>query len=105
MLITRGNLNYPSRLLDGAVRTRGGEFDVLQQDDRVIVHDTATAVASVLDPSTVTLLGDAVLPVAAGRLQFSIATPPTDGFTASISGGRLEVSASAYVERGAAADF
>lgn len=34
-----GRLNYPSRLLDGAARTRSADFDVLQNGGDVVVQD------------------------------------------------------------------
>ena len=60
-----GHLNFPSRELDGAVRARPGEFDVLQAGDNVLVHDTTAGTLSPVDPALLTIIGDAALPAGA----------------------------------------
>jgi len=57
-----GHLNYPSRLLDGALRTRTPQYDVLQDGDRVAVVDSANATVTVVDPAAVALGEDLALP-------------------------------------------
>ncbi|MEZ3160515.1 Ig-like domain-containing protein [Microbacterium sp. BWT-B31] len=60
-----GHLNYPSRLLDGAVRTRAGSFDVLQDADRVLVLDESAGALTPVDPARIELTGDTALPASA----------------------------------------
>ncbi|GAB3156976.1 Ig-like domain-containing protein [Microbacterium neimengense] len=57
-----GHLNHPSRLLDGAVRTRAGEFDVLQDGATVLVADTTNATLTAIDPATVALASPVTVP-------------------------------------------
>lgn len=57
-----GHLNYPSRLLDGALRTTAPDYDVLQDGDRVVVFDRANAVLAPIDPATNELTGQQALP-------------------------------------------
>jgi len=57
-----GHLNHPSQLLDSALRTVTSQFDVLQDEDRVLVHDAANNVVSRVDPALVALERDIVLP-------------------------------------------
>ncbi|MBS1906134.1 MAG: cadherin-like domain-containing protein, partial [Actinobacteria bacterium] len=57
-----GHLNYPSRLLDGALRTTVPDYDVLQDGDRVLVDDRASGVLSPIDPATSTFAGQQALP-------------------------------------------
>ena len=60
-----GHLNYPSRLLDGAVRTRAADFDLLQSADTVAVVDRVNSTLTTVDPATVALGTDTVLPAGA----------------------------------------
>ena len=48
-------LNYPSRQVDGAIRTASDGFDVTQSADDVLVPDTAASTVSAVDPTTVSL--------------------------------------------------
>lgn len=48
-------LNYPSRQVDGAIRTASDSFDVTQSADSVLVPDTAASTVSTVDPTTVSL--------------------------------------------------
>ena len=48
-------LNYPSRQVDGAIRTASDSFDVTQSADHVLVPDTAASTVSTVDPTTVSL--------------------------------------------------
>ena len=57
-----GHLNYPSRLLDGAVRTAAPDFDVLQGGDRILVVDRAGGTVTAVDPATAGFTGDQTLP-------------------------------------------
>ncbi|GAB6859518.1 Ig-like domain-containing protein [Microbacterium xylanilyticum] len=57
-----GHLNYPSRLLDGALRTTAPDYDVLQDGDRVVVFDRANAVLAPIDPATNEFTGQQALP-------------------------------------------
>lgn len=57
-----GHLNHPSRLLDGAVRTRAGSSDVLQDEDRVLVVDNAGGTVTPVDPASVTLGAQTTVP-------------------------------------------
>nr|WP_307486366.1 Ig-like domain-containing protein [Microbacterium trichothecenolyticum] len=57
-----GHLNYPSRLLDGALRTRAPQYDVLQDGDRVAVFDSANSTLTTVDPAAVALGQDLALP-------------------------------------------
>lgn len=57
-----GHVNYPSRLLDGAVRARVGDFDVLQNESSVLVHDSTNNTLVPIDPATVKMAGATDLP-------------------------------------------
>ncbi|CAM2839935.1 Ig-like domain-containing protein [Actinomyces slackii] len=46
-------LNYPSREVDGAIRTASATFDVTQDAENVLVPDSADATVSTVDPSQV----------------------------------------------------
>ena len=54
-------LNYPSRQVDGAIRTASDSFDVTQNADHVLVPDTAASTVSTVDPTTVSLSAGAPL--------------------------------------------
>ncbi|PPF50702.1 Ig-like domain-containing protein [Rathayibacter sp. AY1A1] len=54
-----GRLNYPSEVLDAALRTQGTSFDVAQEAGTVVVHDQSNATVSLVDTSSVAL-GEAV---------------------------------------------
>lgn len=58
-----GHLNHPSQVLDGAVRTSTSQFDVLQDEGDVLVHDWANNVVSVVDPATMASATDVALPL------------------------------------------
>ncbi|SEQ81267.1 Ig-like domain-containing protein [Arthrobacter sp. OV608] len=60
-----GHLNFPSRVLDAGLRTKAPQYDVLQQGDTVLVHDSANATLTQIDPARVTLLGSGSLPAGA----------------------------------------
>ncbi|MBN9224032.1 MAG: hypothetical protein ABS63_06435 [Microbacterium sp. SCN 70-27] len=60
-----GHLNHPARVLDGAVRTRSAEFDVLQAGGDVIVHDEATGAITPVDPAAVSFGSDVAAPAGA----------------------------------------
>lgn len=57
-----GHLNYPSRILDGATRTRPGEFDLLQQANTILIHNTTDNALTVVDPAAIALGAEAALP-------------------------------------------
>ncbi|MGC0369901.1 hypothetical protein RKD05_002153 [Microbacterium sp. SLBN-111] len=71
-----GHLNYPSRLLDGALRTRAADFDILQDGDTVGVVDAVNSTLTLVDPASVALGNDATLPeksvVALGGTTFAV---------------------------------
>ena len=67
-------LNYPSRQVDGAIRTASDSFDVTQSADHVLVPDTAASSVSTVDPTTVSL---------------SAGTPLTSGVTVSQGADRV----------------
>lgn len=48
-------LNYPSRQVDGAIRTTTSTFDVTQSENDVLVPDTAVGAVSAVNPTTVSL--------------------------------------------------
>ncbi|MFZ1410598.1 MAG: hypothetical protein WAS07_04015, partial [Micropruina sp.] len=56
-----GHLNYPSRVLDGALRTRTAEFDLFQDGNDVLTYDSQIGTLTQLDPATVAFLGDGSL--------------------------------------------
>ncbi|MDO5682459.1 MAG: Ig-like domain-containing protein [Propionibacteriaceae bacterium] len=49
------HLNYPSRSLDGGVRTASTEFDVTQRGNDVLLHDRASGSLAPIDPANLTL--------------------------------------------------
>lgn len=57
-----GHLNYPSRLLDGALRTRAADFDVLQDGGTVAVVDRVNSTIALVDPGQVALGNDTTIP-------------------------------------------
>ncbi|MDQ4213462.1 Ig-like domain-containing protein [Microbacterium sp. ASV81] len=57
-----GHLNYPSRLLDGALRTTAPDYDVLQDGNRVVVVDRANGVLSPIDPASNQFTGQQAMP-------------------------------------------
>jgi hypothetical protein len=71
-----GHLNYPSRLLDGALRTRAADFDILQDGDTVGVVDAVNSTLTLVDPASVALGNDTTLPeksaVALGGTTFAV---------------------------------
>lgn len=56
-----GHLNYPSRTLDGAVRTGSGEFDVSQSANTVILHDGGVARAANINTADLTVSSGATV--------------------------------------------
>lgn len=54
-------LNYPSRQVDGAIRTASATFDVTQNADDVLVSDSSTSSLSRVNPTTVSLATGASL--------------------------------------------
>lgn len=60
-----GHLNFPSRVLDSGLRTKAPQYNILQQGDTVLVHDSANSTLTQIDPARVTLLGSGSLPAGA----------------------------------------
>lgn len=60
-----GHLNHPARVLDGAIRTRSAEFDILQDGGDVLVHDESTGALTPVDPAAVAFGSDMAAPVGA----------------------------------------
>ena len=50
-------LNYPSREVDGAIRTSSSSFDVTQNAEDILVPDSGDASVSSVDPSQVAFSG------------------------------------------------
>ena len=57
-----GHFNYESTVLDGAVRTTGDTFDILQNGPTVLVVDPAEAKVTSVDPARVAMTDDAKIP-------------------------------------------
>lgn len=57
-----GRLNPASQVLDAGLRTTGSNFDVMQQDAAIVIHDTARNTVSVVDPASVASAADVALP-------------------------------------------
>ncbi|MBT2536398.1 hypothetical protein J7I79_09660, partial [Arthrobacter sp. ISL-69] len=57
-----GRLNYPSRVLDGAVTPASTTFDVLQDAGNVFVDDKAGSTLNQVSPANMRLGGDKKLP-------------------------------------------
>ena len=75
-------LNYPSRQVDGAIRTTSANFDVTQSADHVLVPDTASSTVSAVDPTTVSLSTGTPLTSGAAVSQGAdrvIAADPAEG--------------------------
>ncbi|MGV8907388.1 MAG: Ig-like domain-containing protein [Propionicimonas sp.] len=64
-----GHLNYPSRTLDGAVRTHGSDFTLFQDGNDVLIYDQAVGSLTQVDPATVDFGGAGNL-TAGSRLAF-----------------------------------
>ena len=60
-----GRLNYPSRVLDGAVTPASTTFDILQDAGDVFVDDEAGSTLNQVSPANMRLGGDKQLPGAA----------------------------------------
>ncbi|CAM3076418.1 Fibronectin type III domain protein [Arthrobacter ulcerisalmonis] len=60
-----GRLNYPSRVLDGAVTPASSTFDILQHSGDVFVDDEAGSTLNQVSPANMRLGGDKQLPGAA----------------------------------------
>lgn len=60
-----GHLNFPSHVLDSGLRTKAPQYEILQQGDTVLVHDSANSTLAQLDPARVTLRGSGALPAGA----------------------------------------
>lgn len=54
-----GHLSYPSRTLDGGLRSPSADFDVTQRGNEVFVHDQTKSGVLPLDPAQISL-GDAI---------------------------------------------
>lgn len=50
-----GHLNFPARTLDGAVRSKAGQFDVTQAGESVHFQNQAASEAAKIDPKKVRL--------------------------------------------------
>ncbi|MEE9095649.1 hypothetical protein, partial [Pseudarthrobacter phenanthrenivorans] len=57
-----GRLNYPSRVLDGAVTPASTSFDVLQHAGEVFVDDVTGSTLNQVSPASMRLGGDKQLP-------------------------------------------
>lgn len=60
-----GHFNYPSTVLDGAVRTTGESFDILQSGATILVVDTQENAVTSVDPARVSMVDDATIPTEA----------------------------------------
>lgn len=69
--LAAGHLNYPSRTIDAATKVVTSSFDVSQEANDVVVHDTRGAGAQTLDTATWTLGQRAQLPKGATAHQGS----------------------------------
>ncbi|WP_285243641.1 Ig-like domain-containing protein [Pseudarthrobacter sp. fls2-241-R2A-127] len=74
-----GRLNYPSRVLDGAVTPASTSFDVLQHAGEVFVDDATGSTLNQVSPANMRLGGDKRLPgsavVAFGAQTISVTDP------------------------------
>ena len=50
-----GHLNFPARTLDGAVRSKAGDFDVTQAGENVNFQNQAASEVAKIDPKKVRL--------------------------------------------------
>ena len=66
-----GRLNYPSRVLDGAVTPASTTFDVLQNAGKVFVDDESGSTLNQVSAANMRLGGDKQLP---GSAQVSFGT-------------------------------
>ena len=57
-----GHLNHPAQVIDGGLRTSSTDFDVLQQDDTVLLLDETGASLTPVNPMTVALESPLNLP-------------------------------------------
>lgn len=77
-----GHFNHESAVLDGGLRTKGDDYDILQAGRTVLVVDDGNATVTAVDPAQVKMLGSAGIPagasVALGADTVAV-LEPTDG--------------------------
>ncbi|MFP1601142.1 Ig-like domain-containing protein [Microbacterium sp. 2216-1] len=57
-----GHFNNASTVIDGGLRTSGDEFDIVQDEQHVLVVDSGNATVTAVDPATVSLSDSAPIP-------------------------------------------
>ncbi|NDR53607.1 tandem-95 repeat protein [Actinomyces sp. 565] len=62
-------LNYPSKQIDGSIRTASADFDVTQSGENVLVPDLAAGAVASVDPTAVALSAGTQLPSSVSVLQ------------------------------------
>lgn len=92
-----GHLNQPARLLDGAVRTRSADFDVLQDGADVLVHDTTSGAITPVDPAAVAFGSDVAAPVGAAVALGGASAAQEDAGTSSTGTSTVAVLADGAV--------
>ncbi len=60
-----GRFNYEAQSLDGALLAASEDFDVVQQEDAVLVHDAAAGTLALVDVAVLEMPGTATLPAEA----------------------------------------
>ncbi|WP_103062134.1 Ig-like domain-containing protein [Actinomyces qiguomingii] len=83
-------LNYPSKQVDGSIRTASSEFDVTQSGENVLVPDLAAASVSAVDPAAVALSASSQLNPGTSVLQGGDRVFAVDASTGTISGTTVD---------------
>ncbi|WP_166791824.1 Ig-like domain-containing protein [Cryobacterium frigoriphilum] len=57
-----GHLNYQAQVLDGGLRAKANDFEIMQAGNTVLTHDRANATLNVVDPAHLIFGADVALP-------------------------------------------
>ncbi|WP_147681150.1 Ig-like domain-containing protein [Actinomyces ruminicola] len=79
-------LNYPSKQVDGSIRTASADFDVTQSGENVLVPDLASAAVASVDPTAVALSASTQLPSGVNVLQGADRVFAVDSSAGSVAG-------------------
>lgn len=60
-----GHLNFLSHVLDSGLRTLAPDYEIMQQDNTVMVYDRANSTLSQIDPANIALRGSGAVPAGA----------------------------------------
>ncbi|MDO4901098.1 Ig-like domain-containing protein [Actinomyces sp.] len=79
-------LNYPSKQVDGSIRTASADFDVTQSGEHVLVPDLAASSVASVDPTSVALSASSQLTTGTAVLQGADRVFAVDASTGTVAG-------------------